>query len=183
MSHPSRIFTHTLLFFSFLFLATACFEDGTPFRRVSVYGTWKLAGFPGYEEKLVISDSRIGYYSGTVSSDTWPTTNFIAEIVSLEHGTFNSGESTNSTHGYAVIRYLHAENPGWGESNKYNIFRWKDLARSGGTNFLSFSTGTKLVGSYPYSTNVVFDTPEAAESGATAAAGYFSYYSENATNY
>ena len=183
MSRPNffiRFFVVSILVFTFF---AGCSDDDGDSTALSVYGTWKLAGYPGYEEKLVITSSRIEYYNGTVATDSWPTTNYIAEIISLSHDMFNNGESTNSTHGYAVIRYLYADNSGWGESNTYNIFRWKKRFHSGVTNYLSFSVGYNAVGTYPNNTNQVFSNAAAAEAGATVAAGYFGAYSESATNY
>lgn len=183
MSRPNFFLTLVLAVTLTLFGFTGCSDDDSNAQNVSVYGTWKLAGYPGYEEKLVITSNRLEYYGGTVDTDSWTTTNYIAEIVSLSHNTFNVGETTNSVHGYAVIRYLYADNPGWGKSNTYNVFRWKGLSHEGGTNFISFSVGTKLVGMFPNSTNLVFSNAAAADAGATAAEGYFGIYSEKATNF
>jgi len=170
-----------LLLFS-LFVFSACFDDDSsllsPELKPEITGTWLLPGFAPYEEKWVIVDNRITYYSGTVATDTWSTTNYIGEIVQFNNIMFNAGESETSDCGYAVIRFIYADNAAWGDVDKYNIFRWKNLTTSN----VSFSQGTKLIGTYPNSTNQIFNSVDDAVNQATDAAGYFGYYSSNVTN-
>lgn len=169
----------SLIFCLSFFLFTACAEEsGSP--PIEVAGEWQLVTSPTFAEKWVIDNGEIAYYWSTVSNRVWNITNYLAEVVSHNNETFNGGETGAGDTGHLVLRYTHVLNPAAGTVGMYNVLRWKQRGNENGTNYVSFSVGTKTVGTYPNSTNLVFDTPQEAQAGATEAAGYFGLYSENA---
>jgi len=157
-----------------VFVATGCAEDDSV--AIEVTGTWVLEGTPGWEEKWVISENRIQYLGGTVSNDSWPTTNYEADIVYYANSGFNGGDSDSSDNGYAVIKLTYAANVGWGVAGKYNIFRWKDITSSN----VAFVQGSKDDPNVSGYSNQLFDNRDDAESEITDANGYFGWYSAGA---
>jgi hypothetical protein len=149
---------------------------------IEVMGTWLLEGAFG-DEKWIISNSTIEYQSDYGSGFS---TNYKAEIVEFVNGSFNAGDTAiaaggpaSDDPGYAVIKYTEVANAGWGEDDKYNIFRWCDNADDA-TN-KDFAQGSKDTDPEDDTyINDVFDSASAAKSGATNTAGYFGFASSGA---
>jgi hypothetical protein len=131
-------------------------------RGIEPEGTWFLDSAYGddYDETWVISDSSISYYSGS-------TLQWTGTVVSYDNDAFNASETGSGNYGYAAICYTYALNTGWGESGKYNIFRWEDFTGSA----CDFTVGYKDAtgsGDSDY-TNDVADTAAEGISDITAA--------------
>lgn len=121
-----------------------------------------------------IESTTIDYSSGFGGS-------YSAEIVSIDENQLNAGDTaiTKSAAdagdeainpGHAVIRYTSVSDASWGQVDKYNVFRWADGPE---TNEMYLAQGGKYTGTYPNLVMTVFDTPDAAKSGATNANGFF----------
>lgn len=157
--------------------------ERTESETIAVEGTWLLAHSDWADEQWNITESSITYQS---VGDSETTTTYAADIVSFSNDGVNNAESelvpdgTTEGLGYAVIRFTEVNGPATGEVGKYQIFRW-------GTNqddsaARDFTQGFKNAGEdWPGDAiNEVFDTPEAAEAGATIANGHFSFASTGA---
>lgn len=147
--------------------------------------TWTLVSSgPGFYngEKWSITNETITYSSCWVEGGEY-TVAYKADIISSAVDAFNALDSTflnegvvpTGSHGYMVIQFTEVDNAGWGEVGKYDVFRWQ--TNSPDPSARDFTVGIKLNGDFE---NQVFDTAEAAETGATNAAGYFDYGSSGA---
>ena len=153
---------------------------------IEVEGVWILNGQFG-DEKYIITDSTIVRQSDYTGSGY--TTEYEAEIVKFSNDGLNAGDTSitstgGSTKGlgYAVIKYTEVDGPATGEVGKYNVFRWatnqsepskRDFTQGSKDSDLD-GDGDPMTGTY---VNLVFDTADAAETGATNANGYFSFAS------
>lgn len=172
----------TVLFF----LPVSC-DTGNDASTIPVEGTWQLET-PAYDsvERWTITASEIHYESSYDAGETFSTT-YRVSIVSYSDVGLNGGDTSLTSggadaidSGYAVIEYTEVNGAGTGEVGKFNVFRWATNASdTGARDFTQGYLATDLAAE-DY-TNVVFDTADEAESGATNANGYFSFASVGAT--
>lgn len=133
-------------------------DTGTTTPDIEIAGTWLDSAYG--TNMLTISNSS--YVVDDQSSYDW---DYTCEIVKYSNDGFNAGETGTGNCGYAVVKFTVHPNS-TSSVGKYTVLRWQNLTTSGSVT-VSTSEG---YGTY-------FDTAAAAEAGATAAAGYFSYYS------
>ena len=159
---------------------------------IAVEGTWTLdtsgASWTSLE-RWTIDDLSITYESNWGSGYS---TVYEADIVRYDNAGLNAGDtavwSGGSTiaPGYAVIRFTQVDGAGTGEVGKYQVFRW--ATNESDASLRDFTQGSKdsnldgdndpMTGTY---VNVVFDTADGAEAGATIAGGHFAYGSAGAS--
>ena len=145
---------------------------------------WDGDGNDDSVERWTITSTSVHYESSSDGA-TYDTT-YRADVVEFVNGRLNAGDTalTNGgsdavNPGFAIIQYTEVDGAGTGEVGKYNIFRWAET--SGDSAKRDFTQGYKNVGQpYPDNVNGVFDTPAAAETGATNADGYFAFASSGA---
>ncbi len=144
---------------------------------ISCSGTWESS----WGEEWIITNSSIEYDDGWGGG--WK-----GSLVEYKNGSFNAGDTTIAANrtipdtqtGFAVIKFTEVSNAGWGEVDKFMVFRWCRSVSSpvSSPSKNDFSLGYKNVGSaYPNNVNGVFDTAAEAKTGATNAAGYFAFAS------
>jgi hypothetical protein len=167
-----------------VFALTGCDLLGnTGTQQIEVAGTWVLEG--DYGERWTITETSIHYETSTPDSDY--TTAYKAEILRYDNDTLNAGDTMLTSGadapaldpGFAVIRYTEVANAGWGEVDKYSVFRWADNGENEAHK--DFTQGIKDTDPTDDAyINDVFDTQEAAREGATNANGYFQFASQGA---
>lgn len=186
-----RLLALLLLAGSVGFGLVGCDLGGAPLPPdpIAVEGVWQIVGSDwdgdgnANVERWTITDSSI-HYESTLDGTTYTTT-YRADIVEFSNDSLNGGDtaltsggSTAPNPGYAVITYTEVDNAGTGEVGKYNVFRWAQNTTTPSNR--DFSQGFKDAdGASPY-VNDLFDTPEAAKTGATNSAGYFAFASTGA---
>jgi len=147
---------------------------------IEVKGVWILEGQSG-DEKYIITDSSIVRQSDYTGSGY--STEYEAEIVKFSNDGLNAGDTSITTPsgstqglGYAVIKYTEVNNAGTGEVGKYNVFRW--ATNQSDSSKRDFTQGSKDTDTSDDDyINDVFDTADAAETGATNDNGYFGFAS------
>lgn len=165
-----RVFPRVATIVVIAAMALGCAMDSDP--SAFPVGTWESTFGEVYE----ITSGTITYLGNGTD------VTFRAQVVYVDDDSLNGGDSAlvsgadaASNPGYAVIRYTSVNNAGTGEVGKYNVFRWADGAADGE---LQMTQGYRNVGGdFPDNVNGVFDSVEAARTGATNTAGYFSFAS------
>jgi hypothetical protein len=163
---------------------------------IAVAGTWVLEtdldgdGTADSSERWTVTHDEIHYE--TSFGGLGYVTSYRADIVDVSNNGLNGGDTTltgAASHdavdpGFAVIEYTEAAGPSVGEVGAYNVFRWADnVADPSKKDFTQGSKDADRDGDGDPTTNYVndvFDSPDAAEAGATNAGGYFAFASRGA---
>lgn len=174
-----------LLVLTALLLPVSC-DTGSDDGATLPVGTWRL-DTPAFSqsERWTITASEIHYESSFDNGENFSTT-YRATIERYSTSEFNGGDTAITTTaddaidpGYAVIRYTEVDGAATGEVDKYNIFRWATNADDASAR--DYTQGFKDADSASPFINIVFDTADTAETGATNANGYFAGASAGAT--
>ena len=164
-----------LLFIPFILFSCELLvkTEPTVAETIAVKGEWVL-GTGEWAESWTITDTSITY-----------GTSYTADIVEFSNSSLNGNDTAivagGSTVGlgFAVIKFTSVNGAGTGELGKYQIFRW--ATNSDDASKRDFTQGSKDVDAGPNYVNEVFETPEAAKTGATIATSHFLYASQGAS--
>jgi hypothetical protein len=172
---PTILFLFALLVFPLFFSCQEIIEEDP------LLGTWD---YELYQEQWIITESEITYLSPN-SFDGPKTIQYKADIISRVDSSFNgnpadttltaTGVAPSGEYGYLIIQFTEVANSAWGTVGKYDIFRWQSNLNN--PEFRDFTQGINLDNDF---NNIVFDSAESAQAGATNSAGYFAYASAGA---